>query len=170
MKMAGFDFEIKSKHVDENHPTNVNSRKVPIHLAEKKAVAFLAEISDQEIVIGADTMVFVDGRIFEKPLNREDAISMLSTLSGKIHEVVTGVCILSRDKKVVFDETTKVFFNELDRSEIEYYVDKFQPFDKAGSYACQEWIGAIGIRRFEGDYFNVVGLPVNRVYQELKKF
>ena len=95
---------------------------------------------------------------------------MLTALSGKMHEVVTGVCILSTQKEIQFSETTKVYFNSVTRDEIEFYVDNYKPYDKAGAYACQEWIGAIGIKKFEGDYFNVVGLPINRVYHELKKF
>ena len=168
--MAGFQFEVKSKNVEENHPPEMNQRDIPAHLAQKKARAFLDEIANDKIVIGADTIVLLNNKIYEKPNDREHAIEMLSALSGKMHEVITGVCILSKQKEVVFSETTKVYFNLFNLQEIEYYVDNFNPFDKAGSYACQEWIGAIGIRKFEGDYFNVVGLPVNRVYQELKQF
>jgi septum formation protein len=170
MTMAGFTFEVKSKNVEENHPPEKNMEDIPLHLAEKKARAFLPEISDSEIVIGADTIVVLNGKIYEKPLDREHAIAMLSDLSGQTHEVITGVCILSTKKEVGFSEKTKVTFNKLTRAEIEYYVDHYKPFDKAGSYACQEWIGAVAIRRFEGDYFNVVGLPINRVYEELKRF
>jgi len=170
MKMAGFTFEVKSKNVDENHPEGIPQEKIPVHLAQKKAKAFLSEISDNEIVIGADTIVILNGKIYEKPKDRQDAIEMLAALSGQMHEVITGVCILSKQKEVSFTETTKVYFNLFTQGEIEYYVDNYKPFDKAGSYACQEWIGATGIKKFEGDYFNVVGLPINRVYHELKNF
>ncbi|MES2621197.1 MAG: Maf family protein [Bacteroidota bacterium] len=170
MTMAGFQFEVKSKNVEENHPVDMSQRDIPAHLAQKKASAFLGEISEDEIVIGADTIVLLYDKIYEKPNDREHAIEMLCALSGKMHEVITGVCILSKQKEVVFSETTRVYFNPFTLEEIKYYVHNFKPFDKAGSYACQEWIGAIGIRKFEGDYFNVVGLPVNRVYQELKQF
>jgi septum formation protein len=170
MKMAGFEFEVKSKNVDENHPEGMKADEIPVHLASKKAKVFLSEITDNEVVIGADTIVILKGKIYEKPVDREDAIQMLAALSGQMHEVVTGVCILSKQKEVVFSDTTKVYFNQLTREEIEFYVDNYKPFDKAGSYACQEWIGAVAINRFEGDYFNVVGLPINRVHQELKKF
>ncbi len=170
LTMAGFEFEVRSKNVEENHPQGLEQELIPVHLAQKKARALLPEISSDVVVIGADTIVLLNGKIYEKPLDREDAITMLSALSGQMHEVITGVCILSNEKEVLFSESTKVLFNELQPSEIEYYVDNFKPFDKAGSYACQEWIGAVAIKRFEGDYFNVVGLPVNRVYQELKKF
>ena len=168
--MAGFEFVVKSKNVEENHPEGMKSEDIPLHLAQKKARVFLEEITDNEIVIGADTIVLLNGKIYEKPNDREHAIEMLTKLSGQMHEVITGVCILSNQKEIVFSETTKVYFNPFTRGEIEYYVDNFKPFDKAGSYACQEWIGATGIKRFEGDYFNVVGLPINRVYRELKHF
>ncbi len=170
MKMAGLDFTVDSKNVSEEHPAGVELSLIPSFLAQKKARAFLHEIDDETIVIGADTVVLLEGKIFEKPLNTEHAIEMLIHLSGRMHEVVTGVCLLSRKKEIVFSETTRVYFNELSQAEIEYYVNTFKPFDKAGSYACQEWIGAVGIRKFEGDYFNVVGLPINRVYAALKEF
>jgi len=170
MKMAGFEFVVDSKNVDEAHPRGLAAELIPAFLAKKKAHAFIDDISERVIVIGADTIVILNGQIFEKPNNREQAIEMLSALSGQMHEVVTGVCILSKQKEVVFSDTTKVYFNKLTNEEIEFYVDNYKPFDKAGSYACQEWIGAVAINRFEGDYFNVVGLPINRVYQELKKF
>ena len=170
MKMAGFDFIVDSKNVEETHPPGLAPELIPAELAVKKAKAFLPQLDDNTIVIGADTIVILDGVIYEKPNDREHAIEMLSALSGKMHEVVTGVCILSNKKELVFSETTKVYFNPFTRAEIEYYVDNFKPFDKAGSYACQEWIGAIGIKKFDGDYFNVVGLPINRVYRELKVF
>ncbi len=168
--MAGFEFEVKSKNVDESHPPNMANDWIPEYLAKKKAYAFADEISDNEIVIGADTIVLLNGKIYEKPNDAEHAIEMLSALSGKIHEVITGVCIFSKQKEVSFSEITKVYFNELSEKEIKFYVNLFKPFDKAGSYACQEWIGAVGIKRFEGDYFNVVGLPINRIYRELKIF
>lgn len=170
MKMAGFDFEVNSKNLDELHPHGIAPELIPEFLAKKKAHAFLNEIDNDTIVIGADTIVILEGKIYEKPRDRQDAIEMLSALSGKAHEVVTGVCLLSLKREKVFSETTKVFFNMFTPAEIEFYVDNFKPFDKAGSYACQEWIGAVGIKRFEGDYFNVVGLPINRVYHELKNF
>jgi septum formation protein len=167
MKMAGLEFEVKSKNVDETHPVDTLPEKIPVYLAQKKAKAFSSEISANQVVIGADTIVILENVIFEKPAGRSDAIEMLSALSGKMHSVVTGVCLLTKEKEIVFSETTRVYFNALSLAQIEYYVDNFKPFDKAGAYACQEWIGAVGIKRFEGDYFNVVGLPINRVYHEL---
>lgn len=170
MKMAGLTFKIVTKDVDETHPDGLLSHEVPLQLAIKKARALKGEITANDIVVGADTVVILNGKIYEKPKDRADAIAMLGDLSGHMHEVVTGVCLYSEGKEISFSETTKVFFNPLTEEDIVYYVDTYKPFDKAGSYACQEWIGAIGIRKFEGDYFNVVGLPVNRVYLELKNF
>lgn len=170
MASAGFKFEVRSKNLPEDHPEGIVPKDIPEHLAQKKAKAFLPELKDDEIVIGADTIVVLNGVIFEKPTDRADAIRMLSELSGNAHEVYTGVCIISKDNEVLFTEKTKVHFNTLTQDEIAYYVDTFQPYDKAGAYACQEWIGAVAIKAFEGDYFNVVGLPINRVYAELKKF
>jgi septum formation protein len=170
MKMAGFTFSVQSKNVSEEHPQGLDAESIPAYLAEKKARAFWADLDDNTVVIGADTVVLLEGKIYEKPVDAADAIKMLSALSGKMHRVITGVCILSKNRKKVFSETTSVYFNDLTSAEIEYYVNEFKPFDKAGSYACQEWIGAIGIRKFDGDYFNVVGLPVNRVYKEMKEF
>lgn len=170
MRMAGFDFEIRSKDVPENHPVGIAQEDIPLHLARKKAKALLEEAADNEIIIGADTIVILNGVIFEKPIDRNDAVRMLSQLSGNMHQVVTGVCIVSKQKEVTFSDVTKVYFNPLTQAEIEYYVDNFTPYDKAGAYACQEWIGAVAISKFEGDYYNVVGLPINRVYAELKNF
>lgn len=170
MKMAGFSFDVMSKNIKEIHPEGLPVEEIPMHLAQLKARALLYEANDNDIIIGADTVVILDGKIFEKPVDRQDAINMLSQLSGKVHKVVTGVCILSKTKEVQFADATLVHFNAITLPEIEYYVDNYKPYDKAGSYACQEWIGAVAINRFEGDYFTVVGLPINRVYKELSSF
>jgi septum formation protein len=170
MRMAGFDFEVRSKDVPEIHPAGEKPEDIPLHLAKLKASALLPEINDGEVIIGADTIVILHGKIYEKPTGREEAINMISELCGHTHTVVTGVYIASKSKELGFSESTKVTFNQLSKEEISYYVDTYKPYDKAGAYACQEWIGAVAIRRFEGDYFNVVGLPINRVYQELKRF
>lgn len=170
MRMAGFEFEVRSKDVPEDHPADTRAEDIPLFLARKKASALLPELNDDEVIIGADTIVILNGKIYEKPSDRVDAIRMISELCGHTHTVVTGVFIVSREKEIGFSETTKVTFNNLSPKEIAYYVDNYKPYDKAGAYACQEWIGAIAIRKFEGDYFNVVGLPINRVYAELKGF
>jgi len=170
LAMAGFTFEVRLKNTDETHPENTTLDDVPLLLAERKAKAFINEINDDELIIAADTVVILNNLIFEKPKDRADAIRMLSELSGNTHKVVTGVCLLSKNKTLSFKDETLVTFNALALPEIEFYVDTYKPYDKAGSYACQEWIGAVAIKRFDGDYFNVVGLPVNRVYQLIKDF
>ncbi len=170
LTMAGFEFEVITKNVNETHPIGVQPELIPVYLARKKARSLMNDITYDDVVLGADTVVILDGKIFEKPKDEKDAIRMLKALSGNMHEVVTGVCIYSKEKEITFSETTTVYFNELTKEEIKFYVKKFKPYDKAGSYACQEWIGAVAIKKFEGDYFNVVGLPINRVYQELKNF
>ncbi len=170
MLMAGFEFKVRSKDVPEDHPAETKAEDIPLFLAKKKALAVLSEVDENDVVIGADTIVILDGNIYEKPVDREDAIRMISELCGHTHTVVTGVYIASKTKEVGFSETTRVTFNKLTQEEIAHYVDKFKPYDKAGAYACQEWIGAVAIRKFDGDYYNVVGLPINRVYQELREF
>ncbi len=170
MKMAGFTFEVRVRNTSETHPQEVVIEDIPLHLAERKAMAFFAEIKEDEVVVAADTIVILNEMIFEKPQHREEAMVMLTALSGQTHKVVTGVCLLSRQKKITFRDETKVTFNVLSEKEIAFYVDNYTPYDKAGAYACQEWIGAVAIAKFEGDYFNVVGLPVNKVYQHLKEF
>jgi len=168
MEMCGFNFEVKTKNTDETHPENTPQNLIPEILAEKKATAFASEIGDN-IIVSADTIVILDDVIYEKPKSKGDAINMLKALSGNTHTVITGVCILTKDSKEIFSEKTEVKFATLTDEEIEFYVAKFQPFDKAGAYACQEWIGAIGIESFNGSYHNVVGLPTNKVYKILKK-
>lgn len=166
LKMAQIPFEVYSKNIEEIHPVNFAAVEIPLYLAKQKAKALEPEISN-EIVIAADTIVILNNEVFEKPKSNEEAIEMLQKLSGKTHEVVTGVFIFSKEKEVSFSVSTFVTFNELTLPEIEYYVANFKPFDKAGGYACQEWIGAVGIKEFKGDYFNVVGLPINKVYHIL---
>ena len=167
MAMCGFDFEVQVKNTDETHPPETPSHLIPELLAERKAMAF-AEEAQQNIIVAADTIVILGEQIFEKPISRANAIDMLTALSGNKHTVITGVCILAGNEKIVFSESTSVTFNKLDSAEIGFYVDKYQPYDKAGAYACQEWIGAIGIKSIEGSYHNVVGLPTHRLYEVLK--
>jgi septum formation protein len=164
-------FEVKTRDVDEDFPDDLEKEKVAIFLCEKKAEAFTAnQIGDNDLIITADTIVCLEGDILNKPGDREHAIEMLQNLSGKKHEVITGVCLRSRDKQQSFFVSTDVYFKSLSPEEIEYYVDHYRPFDKAGSYGIQEWIGHIGIGKIEGSYFNVMGLPTARLYQELKAF
>ena len=166
MKESGFDFVVRKPDVEEDFPATMPVENVASFLAKKKAEFFRPSITE-EIVVTADTVVILDQRILNKPADREEAIEMLSTLSGRTHTVITGVCVLSREKELVFDDRTEVTFKSLTRDEIEFYVDVYKPFDKAGAYGAQDWIGMVAVERINGSYFNVMGLPVHRVYQEL---
>jgi septum formation protein len=169
LKEAGIIFLVKSKNIPEDYPSDIPKRSISEYLAEKKAESFCEE-SQSSLIITADTTVLVGGKILEKPVDALDASRMLKELSGKYHEVITGVCLLHKDKKISFSDTTKVYFKDLSEAEIEHYVATCKPFDKAGSYGIQEWIGLIGITGIEGSYFNVMGLPIHRVYECLKEF
>ncbi|NQX97323.1 MAG: septum formation protein Maf [Flavobacteriales bacterium] len=170
LKELGFDFEIKTKEIEEIYPPELKKEKVAVFLSELKASAFVEEIKENDLVITSDTIVCLQDEIIGKPTGREDAIKMLEKLSGNKHEVITAVTLLSKEKTHTFYEVTEVYFKPLTLDEIEYYIDKYKPFDKAGSYGIQEWIGYIGIEKINGSYFNVMGLPVKRVYDELLKF
>lgn len=170
LKGLDLDFEVQLKDVDESYPSELDPTEVPLYLAEKKAAAFYENLTEDAIVITSDTIVIQDGEILEKPRSLEEAKSMLHTLENHSHVVVTGVCIQSSSKKIVFSDMTRVLFMPLSEAEIDYYVEKYQPLDKAGSYGVQEWIGYIGIEKLEGSYFNVMGLPVHKVYAALKEF
>ena len=163
-------FEVKKINVDESFPTYLTAYQVPKYLAEKKAKAYENIIEGNWLVITADTVVILDGQILGKPHNAEKAQMMLSALSGKPHQVVTGVCIKTKASCRCFDESTTVWFKTLSTQEIDYYIKNYRPFDKAGGYGIQEWIGYIGIEKIEGSYQNVVGLPVQRLYVELFNF
>ena len=163
-------FEVKLKEVAEIYPENLPCDQVPEFLARLKAKAFESDLKNNELLITSDTVVTFNNRIYGKPKDRADAIRIFQELSGHAHEVITGVCLRSLEKEISFKETTKVFFKTLSLEEIEYYIDQYQPFDKAGAYAIQEWIGMIGIEKIEGDYFNVVGLPLFKLNQALQTF
>jgi len=168
----GLDFIIKNNtnEVDENYPQELQREQIPLYLAQHKAANFEYNLNHNTILITSDTIVWLEGEVLGKPENSEQAKIMLRKLSGKQHEVITGVSLKSKTKHICFSVETKVFFKELSDAEIDFYVEKFKPFDKAGAYGIQEWIGYIGIERIEGSYFNVVGLPVQRLYEELRKF
>lgn len=166
----GFQFEIRTKETEENYPSDLNPIDVPLYLAEIKANALLETLSDSEILITSDTIVLLEGEILGKPTDAEHAVEMLQKLSGKTHDVVTGVCLLSAQKKHAFSVTTKVHFKPLTIELITHYVTQYKPFDKAGSYGIQEWIGYVGIDKIEGSYFNVVGLPTAELWDALKNF
>ena len=168
LKGLGISFEIKTKKIDEDFPNTIDASNVAAFLAQKKAKTF--ELSIDEILITSDTTVLLTDRILNKPQNTEEAIEMLKSLSGKPHKVCTGVCIKSIEKEVLFSDFTSVTYKPLSTDEIEYYIKHFKPFDKAGSYGIQEWIGFIGIEKIEGCYYNVMGLPLSKLYQELLDF
>lgn len=163
----GLSFEIKVKEVYEDFPEHLKRTEVAEYLASHKADAYQDDLQD-EVLLTADTIVCLGERILNKPANYEEAYEMLQALSGKQHEVITGVCVLMKERKTVFHDTTKVYFKELTEQEINYYITNYKPYDKAGAYGIQEWIGMIGIERIEGSYFNVVGLPVQKLYTQLK--
>ncbi len=168
---AGFKFEIITfKEVEEIVPENIANNKVAIYLSELKANAYRPDLKENEILISADTIVCLKDKILGKPQNYKDAFDMLTELSGKEHKVITGVTICSSEKQISFADETSVKFKELSKDEINYYITNYKPYDKAGSYGIQEWIGYIGITEIKGSYFNVMGLPVQKVYDFLSKF
>jgi len=164
------EFEVRTKEIDESFPDSLVAEEIPLYLARLKAEAFTEELEEQAIIITADTIVWLNGKALNKPADREEAIRMISSLSGNVHHVYTGVCITSQQKQVVFYDETRVTFAKLDADEIIHYVDEYKPFDKAGAYGAQDWIGFTGISKLEGSYFNVMGLPVHLLYQHLKGF
>ncbi|WP_101358887.1 Maf family nucleotide pyrophosphatase [Raineya orbicola] len=170
--LAGLDieFEVKTKEVSEDFSDEMPANQVPLYLAQKKAESFEAELQKNQLIIAADTIVSIEGKILNKPNSLQEARTMLEMLSGKMHKVITGVCLLSRQKKELFADITQVYFRSLSNAEIDYYVEHYKPFDKAGSYGAQEWLGMIAIERIEGSYFNVMGLPVHLLYEKLKNF
>ena len=167
---AGFEFEVRLKETDEVWPEGLPAEDVPEFLASLKADAYMNELTDGELLITADTVVCLNGNVLGKPSDRDEAISMLKALSGCRHTVVTGVALTTNKCRKTFHSTTDVYFKELSEEEIVYYVDNYRPFDKAGAYGIQEWIGYIGICRIEGSFYNVMGLPVQQLYTELKHF
>ena len=166
LNQLGLDFEVRvMKGIDESYPDNLPSKDVAEFIASKKSSAY--SIASDELLITADTIVVVGQDILGKPHDREDACRMLRELSGKTHQVVTGVCLTTSKEQRRFSVTTDVTFKQLSDAEIEHYVDKYKPFDKAGAYGIQEWIGYIGVTALNGSYYNVMGFPVQRVYEEL---
>lgn len=168
MKEAGFSFRIEKPDIDESFPTSFPVDQVAKYLASKKAEYFRLNIHEK-VVVTADTVVILDDQILNKPGSRDEAIEMLQTLSGKTHCVMTGVCILSKEREIAFDDATLVTFKKLTLAEIEFYIDNYQPYDKAGAYGAQDWFGMVAIEKIEGSYFNVMGLPMHKVYQVLNE-
>lgn len=156
--------------IDESYPDSLKGKDIPIYLAVQKATAYQSYlIDDKTILVTADTIVWLNGSILGKPKDKADAISMLQLLSGKKHVVYTGVCIKMKHKTTTFYAETDVYFRKLSDAEIEYYVNAYKPYDKAGSYGAQEWVGYVGIDKIKGSYFNVMGLPIQKLYLELEK-
>lgn len=170
MKGLDISFEVRTMEVDESFPPALQREEIPLFLSKLKAQAFLPEMKANEVVITADTVVWVNDHVLNKPEDRDEAIAMVNELSGNQHVVYTGVTITTKDKALSFYDETKVYFEALTQEEIEYYIDKYQPYDKAGSYGVQEFIGYMGISKLEGSYFNVMGLPVHQVYKKLMEF
>lgn len=166
LREAGFTFDVQKTDVSEDFPSSLPVKEVAEYLARKKA-DFIKSRLGSEIAIAADTTVVLGNEILNKPADRDDAMKMLEKLSGKTHTVITGVCIVSSEKEISFSDHTQVSFRSLTHEEISWYIDHFKPYDKAGAYGVQEWIGMVAIDRIVGSYFNVVGLPVHRVYEEL---
>lgn len=170
LKEAGFDFFLDVRPSDESIPQGLKPELVPEFLALKKASHFHnAELRNQ-VVLTADTVVILDGKILNKPANKYEAYQMLRSLSGKSHTVVTGVCLKDHDREHTFSDKTEVHFRMLSDSEINQYIEKYEPYDKAGAYGAQEFMGMIAIDKLEGSYFNVMGLPIHKVYTELEQF
>lgn len=169
MRDTGFNFTVKVKDTNEDFPEIMPSEEVPAYLARKKAEAFRDEMENQ-IILTADTIVVIGDEILNKPKDTIEATQMLRKLSGKQHQVITGVCVMTTENTETFIDITQVFFRELTDFEIDYYIKTCKPFDKAGAYGVQDFIGMVGIPRMEGSYFTVMGLPIHKVYEVLKKF
>ena len=168
LEWACLDFEIKVSEADENFPMETPIEEVPIYIARKKAVSVQEKLGREAIIVAADTIVVLDHKIIGKPADKQEAIDILESLSGRKHLVITGVVLRKGAEEKSFHEITSVWFHELTLPQILFYVENYKPYDKAGAYAIQEWIGVTGISRIEGDFYNVMGLPVSRLLKELK--
>ena len=174
LEWAEVDFDILAKETDEAFPADMNVVDVPVHIARNKALAvqqseLYKRYESGNIIVAADTIVVLEHSIIGKPTDEDDAVRILARLSGKTHRVITGVVLMTDKKEIAFSDITEVSFHELSLEQINYYVEHYKPMDKAGAYAIQEWIGVTGIKHINGDFYNVMGLPVSRVIQELKK-
>ncbi|MDR0542509.1 MAG: Maf-like protein [Dysgonamonadaceae bacterium] len=171
--VAGLDipFEVITlPDIDESYPDHLRKEEIPVHIARLKAEAYQTMMNDDTFLITADTIVWLNGRVYGKPKDEADAKAMLRTLSGQTHDVITGVCLTTREKQQTFYAVSSVQFSVLEESEIEYYIRKYKPYDKAGAYGVQEWIGYIGVERLSGSFYNVMGLPVRLLYKQLKEW
>jgi septum formation protein len=171
--LAGLDidFEVRTlPNIEESYPKTLWKEEIPVYIAKQKAAAYKNHLEENMLLITADTIVWLDGKVYGKPENEQEAKDMLQILSGQTHEVITGVCLTGQGKQETFYALSKVKFAELDPDEINYYVKKYTPYDKAGAYGVQEWIGYIGVEKLEGSFYNVMGLPVRMLYSYLKEW
>jgi septum formation protein len=170
LEWAEIPYDQEPSDDDELVPDGLPVSEIPVLLASRKAALVRKRLATERIILAADTIVVLDQQMLGKPENRVDAIRMLTLLSGRVHEVITGVSLTDAKKEILFSESTRVRFHPLTHSDIEHYIDRYEPYDKAGAYAIQEWIGVTGIHSIDGDFYNVMGLPVSRVLQQLKSF
>lgn len=166
----GISFVVKTKEIDESFPKGYNVTEIPVFLAKQKAQPFLKELGKKDLLITADTIVCVNNQVLGKPANFAEAKNMLESLSDNEHQVITGVCLSSKNKSHSFFAVSNVQFKNLSTIEIDYYIKHYQPYDKAGAYGIQEWIGIIGITHIEGSFYNVMGLPIQKLYEAIQKF
>ena len=170
LRELGLKFDVVIKEYSETYPEGLDGEMIAAYIAQQKAISFKKELLFNEIVITADTIVWCNNKVLGKPLDQKDAVNILKEISGNEHKVITGVTLLSFSKEITFTDSTKVTFDILSEKEINYYVDRFKPYDKAGAYGIQEWIGLVACSYIEGSYSNVVGLPVQKLYRELQRF
>ena len=170
LHLAEIDFDVIIAGTDESYPTDLSFEEIAIHIAKNKALAVANQNTTDKIIVAADTIVVCDGEVIGKPTNEEDAVNIISKLSGNKHSVITGVYMVQKTREIFFADVTDVTFHSLTQTQIKYYVNKYKPFDKAGAYAIQEWIGAVGIKNINGDFYNVMGLPISRVVEALQQF
>jgi septum formation protein len=170
LQSLGIEFQVITKDVEEKYPDTLKKEEIPVFLARLKAQPFIKDIGEKDLVITADTIVWLNGKVLGKPRDDSEAIQMLRNLSGNQHQVISGVCLTSKNREKSFSSMSNVYFKDLTTEEIEYYIAEFKPFDKAGAYGIQEWIGSIGISHIEGSFYNVMGLPIQKLYEEVQKF
>jgi septum formation protein len=170
LQSLGVKFQVVTREVEENYPDNLTKEEIPVFLAELKAKHFFKELKENDLLITADTIVWFNGEVLGKPENKKEAIKTLQRLSGHEHQVISGVCLTSVHKQKSFYSVSKVYFKHLSLPEIEFYISEYKPFDKAGAYGIQEWIGYIGITHIEGSFYNVMGLPIQQLYTEIQNF
>lgn len=170
LKSLGFDFKVHPTHADESFPDTLRAEQICMYLAEKKANAYEDTLKENEILITADTIVWCHDKVFNKPADFEEGKLMLQSLSGNMHQVFTAVCLKGANKQLTFFDESKVYFKKLETREIEFYLNNYSPYDKAGSYGVQDWMGYIGIEKIEGSFYNVMGLPVKGLYEQLIRF